>query len=92
MMENLNAKAKPVSKTQIPTQLVDWMKKQGVNVSNSKFAALIAIDKNIYAGTLITQDQHVMKYLIDLENPEDTILNDLTARPPSRPPQSILLT
>ena len=84
-MELQQASIRQTGASHIPSQILNWVQEQGVNLSCSKFSTPISIDKNIYAGTLIDQDKHIMKYLIDLEHPEDCTLNDVTIKRASKP-------
>lgn len=58
--------------------LVDWFRRQGVDIEHAVFPSLCLFDEGVYSGTLVDQDRRVIEYFVDLSEPEDGDFDDVS--------------
>ncbi len=64
---------------EVPSPLViDVLRKHGIDVERSIFSCFGAIDENLYNGTLISQHRRVFEFVIDIADPAESSLEDVT--------------
>ena len=58
--------------------LAEWFRQQGIEIESAVFPCIGKFDEGMYSGTLVTQDRRVLEYFVDLSDPDESELEDVT--------------
>ncbi|MED5387532.1 MAG: hypothetical protein VX793_01670 [Pseudomonadota bacterium] len=59
--------------------LTAWVQAQGFSLDSTVFSSVCRFDDGIYTGTLVDAKGHAWEFLADLDDPEGSDLEDVTA-------------
>lgn len=63
----------------VPSPLImDVLRQHGIDIERSIFSCFGALDENLYNGTLISQHRRVFEFVIDVADPAESSLEDVT--------------
>ncbi|AFT69409.1 hypothetical protein B5T_01126 [Alloalcanivorax dieselolei B5] len=58
--------------------LNQWFSDQGLDLGRTLFASLCPFDQRTYTGTLVDPQGHVLEFLVDLDEPDNSSLEDVS--------------
>ncbi|MBA3979038.1 MAG: hypothetical protein C0462_00385 [Alcanivorax sp.] len=60
------------------SDLLQWLQEKGVDIASAVFPCIGLFDKDVFSGTLVSQDRRVFEYFVDLTDPQDGDFEDVT--------------